>query len=519
MTKEYRTSDEHKRKKRMFFKNALLFSCVNIVLRGLGVTFNAYINKKIGSEGMGLYTLVMSVYGFAVTLALSCVNLGAMKLTSERCVQLSGTDKHSWKYGMRSLVAMLCLYGAMFGMLSALLMYLSSYASAKYLLNDMRTLQALRILSLSLPFISLSSAFSGFFTGLRKVSKNAVSAVAEQFLKIVLISTGLYLVSGRDVADMCLALVAGSTLTEILSFSVNLTMYVTDTKRPKDEIYGSEHVIIKTKFTNVTSISFIAAIGTYARQGLTTLEHLAIPVGLKKSGLDERMALASYGLLQGIAFPLVMFPYSVIGSFTSLLVPEIAERCELGDSNGIKMLTSEVYRYSAIFSLGACGIFVLYGKSLGDMIYNSTEAAVYTSVLGLLVPFMYLDTAVDSLLKGLGEQLYNMRVNIADAAAGLLLVMLLTPKMGIWGYILTVWVCEVGNLIASISRLTKKTGVSIGNALSQYALPFAVMLICAILKFTLLDHFVSNEAISILIYVLLYLVIVEIIEKRVQKEK
>lgn len=519
MTTEHRNLAERKQKKIMFFKNALLLSCVNIVLRGLGVTFNAYINRKIGAEGMGLYTLVMSVYGFAVTLALSCVNLGAMKLTSERCVQLTGTDKHSWQYGMRSLVLMLCLYGLLFGMFSAMLMYFSSYASAKYLLNDMRTLRPLRILSLSLPFISLSSAFSGFFTGLRKVSKNAISAITEQFLKIVFISTGLYLVSGRDVADMCLALVAGSTLTEILSFSVNLIMYLTDTKRPKGELYGKKQIRIKTKFTNVTSISFVAAIGTYARQGLTTLEHLAIPIGLKKSGLDERMALASYGLLQGIAFPLVMFPYAVIGSFTSLLVPEIAEKCELGDSNGIKVLTSEVYRYSAIFSLGACGIFVLYGKSLGDMIYSSTEAAVYTSVLGLLVPFMYLDTAVDSLLKGLGEQLYNMRVNIADAAAGLLLVMLLTPKMGIWGYICTVWLCEVGNLIASISRLTKKTGVSIGNAFSQYVLPFAVTLISAALKFTLLDHFVSSEAISILIYALFYLVTVEIIEKRRRKEK
>jgi hypothetical protein len=37
------------------------------------------------------------------------------------------------------------------------------------LLGDMRTLRSLRVLALSLPFISLSSALSGYFTGIRKV--------------------------------------------------------------------------------------------------------------------------------------------------------------------------------------------------------------------------------------------------------------------------------------------------------------------------------------------------------------
>ena len=49
-------------------------------------------------------------------------------------------------------------------------------------------------------------------------------------------------------------------------------------------------------------------------------------------------------------------------------------------------------------------MFVLFGKSRGGMIDGSTEAAMYTVVLGFLVPFMYLDTAVDSLLKGRGDQ-------------------------------------------------------------------------------------------------------------------
>ncbi|MBQ8186302.1 MAG: hypothetical protein IJ037_05445, partial [Clostridia bacterium] len=69
----------------LFLKNALLLSAVSLAMRGVSVGFNAWVNGKIGAESMGLFTLVMSVYGFAVTLALACVNLASVRLTSQRC--------------------------------------------------------------------------------------------------------------------------------------------------------------------------------------------------------------------------------------------------------------------------------------------------------------------------------------------------------------------------------------------------------------------------------------------------
>lgn len=455
----------------LFLTNACMLSIVNIIMRGISVSFNAYINRKIGAESMGLFTLVMSVYGFALTVALSCVNLGSVRLTSERCALLSGCDKKSWKYGTRRVIRAVCLYSLIFGLSSAVLLYCSSGFISEYLLKDIRTVKSLKVLAISLPAISLSSAISGYFTGLRKVSKNAVTAVTEQFFKIIVTSTALVMIAPGNVESACLAVVGGAALSEAWSLVFNLIMYITDSGKPSGELFGDASKRLPTKLSEVTAISLPSAVGAYARQGLSTLEHLAIPSGLRKSGLSSDQALSSYGLLQGIAFPLVMFPYAVIGSFTSLLIPEIAERHELGDKEGIARLTNLVYRYSAMFSLGACGIFVNFSRELGLMIYDSGEAAVYTFMLGCLVPFMYLDTAVDALLKGLGEQVYVMKINIIDAGSGLLLVMLLTPVMGIYGYILTVWICEIGNLAASIYKLGKITGSGVVSSIEHHFAP------------------------------------------------
>ncbi len=487
-----------------FIMNALMLSCTQIILRGISVSFNAYVNRKIGAESMGLFTLVMSIYGFAVTLALSCVNLGAVRLTSEKCAKLhaEGADKDSRRSSMRGLTLKICAYSLVFSLTTAVLLFTLAIPCAKYLLGDMRTVSSLRVLALSLPAISLSSGISGIFTGLRKVSKNAAASVSEQFVKIIVISTALYLVSPGNVESACLAVVGGSAVSEAWSLCVNLVMFLFDSKKPKGEEYGEKSVKVDTKFREVSDISFTAAVGAYARQGLTTLEHLAIPAGLKKSGLSGSEALSSYGLLQGIAFPLVMFPYAVIGAFTSLLIPEIAERNELGDREGITRLTNRVYKYSALFSICACGIFVNYASELGEIVYDSNEATVYTIALGLLVPFMYLDTAVDSLLKGLNEQVYNMKVNIIDAAAGLILVVLLTPVWGIKGYIITVWLCEVGNLAASLWRLAHVTKVKVSGAVRFYVKPVLAFGVMTIVKNTLMKFMPS--VLSMVVFAGLY---------------
>ncbi len=495
-------------RKKLFIKNALILSSVSIVMRGIAVSFNAYVNNKIGPESMGLFTLVMSIYSFALTLALSCVNLASVRLTSEKSALLDGADTASWRAGMRGVVVSCVKYSLIFSVSTGVIVFVSADFIANHLLNDARTVISLKVLSLTLPAISVSSAISGYFTGLRKVSKNAVIAFSEQFMKIVVTSTALVLISPGNVESACVSVVGGAAVSEAFSLLLNIIMYLFDSKIPVGAKQGRKRMILATKLSDATSISLPSALGTYARQGLTTLEHLAIPKGLRKSGLTNAQALSTYGLLQGISLPLVMFPYAVIGSFTSLLIPEIAERNKLGDKSGIQSLTSRVYYYSAIFSVCACGVFVNYASELGMLVYNSDEATVYTVLLGLLVPFMYLDTAVDSLLKGIGEQLYIMKVNIADSASGLILVMLLTPRFGIMGYIITIWICEIGNLFASIIRLAKVTGVSVKEVVKYYLKPVIVILFLTFIKQILLNSI--NSAPSIIIFVTLYLVIFSI---------
>ena len=66
---------------------------------------------------------------------------------------------------------------------------------------------------------------------------------------------------------------------------------------------------------------------------------------------------------------------------------------------------------------------------------------------------MYTDMTVDGCLKGLGEQLWSMGVNIAEALLGLLLVWQLLPRYALAGWIAILYITEGFNFILSAFRL------------------------------------------------------------------
>ena len=66
-----------------FIINGIILTITSLILRLIGMFFNSYISQKIGAEALGLYGLVMSVYAFSLTLALSGINLATTKIVSE----------------------------------------------------------------------------------------------------------------------------------------------------------------------------------------------------------------------------------------------------------------------------------------------------------------------------------------------------------------------------------------------------------------------------------------------------
>lgn len=447
-----------------YFYNAMLMTGAALFMRAVSVAFNVYVTGKLGADGMGLLTLVSSAYGFAVTFATSGVSLAVTRMTAET-VLTSPPSKARTRLGyvMKTSVRY-CLF---FGITGGAALFFGADYIGGVLLGDARTIGCLRLFAVTLPFTSLASAFAGYFNACRRVYKNAVSDFCGQVFKITLTASLLAVFMPSGTESMLLAVVCGGAVAEASSFAVSLILYLQDRRshfsKPDvcSDAAGTE-LSAETPAAAARSLRGAAlpvAFSSYLRSGLVTVEHILIPKALRRSGAGYKESLASYGTLHGMVMPVIMFPYAVIGPFSSLLVPELSESRARGQDARIRHIVSVVYRATLIFAVGVSGLMITFSGELGHLLYNSAEAGRYIRMIAPVIPVMYLDTATDSMLKGLGEQLFCMRVNIIDSALSVMLVWLLVPRLGISGYAATIIISEIFNASLSIWRLLTVTGV------------------------------------------------------------
>lgn len=445
---------------KQYFYNAILMTGAALLMRAVSVAFNVFVTGKLGADGMGLLTLVSSAYGFAVTFATSGISLAVTRMTAETVLTAPGEVKsRRLAYVMRTAV----LYCLFFGVVGGGVLFFGADYIGGVLLGDARTVRCLRILAFTLPLTALTSALSGYFNACRRVYKNALSDFCGQVLKIMVTSSALLLLLPSGLEYSLIAVFGGGAVAETASFFVSFTLYLLDRRRHygasrtnDTDSGGMTELSADTAGAAARSLAGAAlpvALSSYLRSGLVTVEHILIPKALRLYGSGYTESLASYGTLHGMVMPVILFPYAVIGPFSSLLVPELSESRARGQKARIRHIADSVFRTTLIFAVGVAGIMIAFSRDLGILLYNSEEAGRYIRMIAPVIPIMYLDTAVDSMLKGLGEQLFVMRVNIIDSALSVGLVWLLVPRLGIAGYAATIVISEVFNASLSIWRL------------------------------------------------------------------
>lgn len=453
---------------RKYLFNAVLLSAVSVLTRFVSVSFNAHVAVKVGEECMGLFTLVASIFTLCVIIASAGVNLAVVRCVSEtaaKCESEGVDPSEHFKRIIRSATA----YSIGIGTATGAAVFAASEPIAKYLLGDLRCLLSLRAFAVSLPAIALSSALSGYFTGVGKIYKNALCTFAEETAKILVVSAGLVLIAPRGIEYACLAIVGGGAAAQAVSLAVSASLYLLDKK-------GSRRGTVRApdggNLRKIAKLALPVAVGNAARNGLVTAEHLAIPRGLRRFGMTNSEALAIYGVFQAMVMPVVLFPSAVLYAFAGLLIPELAGCRAVGNTERIKNIGEKVFRSSFLFSICVAGVLLSFSDGIGYELYRSAEASRQIGHLALLVPVMYLDSAVDGMLKGLGEEVYCMRVNVLDSTLCLVLVFVLVPRFGIDGFIALTIISEVINASLSIIRLLKIAPIKV-NVIRWIACPVA----------------------------------------------
>ncbi len=453
--------------KQKFFLQGILLTGFSIFFRVTNIGYRAYLSTKIGAEGMGLYQLIFSIFLLAVTLSTSGISLAVTRMVTAAIA----TNRRETVRSVVTKCFLFCLTVSC--TIAALLLVFSDFAAA-VILGHAGAAGSLRVLALGLPFMALCTCMKGYFLAVDESTSTALSDAVEQILTIFAAVALFWYFAPQSMEAACLAAMLASTFGEAVSFLTGWIAYRRSLRRNTPRETAPARGVLHGMF----HIAVPCTLSSAARSLLSTGENLLIPRELKRFGLTEAQSMASYGLLQGMAMPMLFFPSSFLSSFASLLIPKIAREFEQNHRRAVAHITERAVGAALQFGVFCGAVFFAFGEDWGTAFYSSAESGGYLRILAPLVPLLYLDIVVDSLLKGLDEQLNSMKYNFTDSLLRVLLILAFMRFSGMNAYIAILFFSSIFNAMMSVRRLLKVARVRI-RVMKNAVLPAAFALLAA----------------------------------------
>ncbi len=434
-------------KKLPIFYSALLLTCVNLLLRFVGTSFQVYISRQMGAAGVGLLQLVLSVGSLAMVAGIGGIRTSTMYLAAE---ELGRKRKGNIIWVLSGCY----LYSICFSGAVAAGLYFFAPWIAEFWIGDLRTVAALRMLAAFLPVTCLCGVMTGYFTAANRIGTLSLVEIAEQLFSMAVTMAALTFWAGEDAGRACTSVVLGSSMGACLTLASLIWLRLRESKENAPPIPLRKRLM-------ATALPLAAA--DVLKSGITTTENLMVP---KRLALNLRIAqpLAAFGMVSGMVFPVMMFPACILFALAELLIPELARCAAAGSEKRIRYLVRRSLKAALLYAVFFSGLLFLLAEALCLGLYDSLEAGKYLRLYSLLVPMLYCDAITDAMIKGLGQQKICVRYNILTSAMDVILLYLLLPKYGMEGYFFSFLVTHLLNFSLSLRRLLLITGEHIGFA-------------------------------------------------------
>lgn len=284
-------------------KQALILTLANAYTRALGFALRLITARLMGAQALGVMELASS----AVMLAITPVTAGVPTAMSRLSAHPDRDAGAVLQSGL-SLVTRLTL------LLTPAMLLLSP--GIAWLLGDLRTLPSLLF---SLPLIGLlglCAVYSGWFYGRDNARIPALNECAEQTVRCVLAILLLRLLAGRSAA-------LTASLPLLAEVAAGLAVWGLYRRQCRSLPRHRPDPALRREIIALTAPTTGARL---CQTALRMFNAVLLPVCLRRSGLSAEAATAQFGLLNGMAMPLLMLPGIATGAICMLATPAVSRQ-------------------------------------------------------------------------------------------------------------------------------------------------------------------------------------------------
>ncbi len=482
-------------KKSEYIRNVIIMTATALAVRSAGIKLNMFLSGAIGAEGLGLYNLVMSVFFLASGISVSGMSVAVTRITAQ---ELALRNEKTCLGALKSCM----ITSVTLSLIAAVIMVSLSGVTSRYWIKDAATSNSICMIALALPFVSASAMLRGWYLAKNRIIIPSLAQLFEQFIRYFSCLLIVPTLSGLK-NNLCFCVVICDVLAEFAGCIFIVIAF-----------FASERIKSKTPYQvgrRIADNALPVTASHYLSSILRTVENTLLPTCLVSFGFARNEALGKLGIIQSMAVPLLFFFSSILSSVNSVIMPEIVKFKTLDDRDGIRKKTEKLLGITIMFSLPVGTVFLLFSEELSMILYNEPALVMILAFLAPLVPFMYSEMVCTGILRGLGEQSSILRYNAADGIIRLLLIVVLVPKFGVWGYIATMTVSNILTPFLCFMRVRKITGAKLLTVHNINALKSAAVSGCAAIISKKALSGIPDKAGLILccvIYILLYLLLI-----------
>lgn len=443
---------------RTFIKGTLILTLTGLLSRVIGFFYRIYLSRLFGEEGMGIYQLLSPVLALSFSLCAAGIQTAISKYVAASVAK--GNRKDSYRYLFTGLFLSLLLSVPCM----LLLLMFSDFVAVHFLL-EARTASMLRIIALSIPAGAVHSCINGYYYGIKKTMLPSSTQLIEQFMRFFCVLAADFLARRSHTVPHINAAVVGLVVGECAAMLISLLaiyfrFYREEAGAGKSSLpcsnAGAFGISRFHAVKNLLVLAFPLTVSRIVVNLLQSVEAVAIPSRLCRYGYDSVTALSVYGVLTGMALPLLFFPNALTGSMSLLLLPMVSEADAKGNTDAVKNTTLKTIQSCLLLGAACTLFFFLSGPFLGRFLFHSELAGRYIRSLSLLCPFLYLCTTLSGILHGLGKAVSVFFVNVFSLSLRLLFVFFLIPAFGIDCYILSMVLSQLLSAFLYLFLLYRK---------------------------------------------------------------
>ena len=420
--------------KYVLLKGTLLLTGAGFITKIIGFIYRIFLSQTIGAEGMGIYQLIFPIHTLCFALSVGGIQTAISRFTAARA---SLQDEQ----GARDIFVLSGILSTAIALIVSLILYDNASWFAVHILLEERCTSLLKLMAFSIPMGTLHSCVNGYYYAKKKMSIPAASQLLEQCARVG-VSYGLFLIlteQGLSITPMLA--VAGLVGGELVSMIFSLLVILWDYRKAGYRLRNLRSPGKDMK--EILAFSFPLTCSRLLVNVLHSIESVLIPGHLRLYGLDNGSALSIYGVLTGMALPLILFPSAITNAVSTVLLPSVAEQQAVGNHQAIRRAIFLSAKYCLILGFLSTAFFFFAGDFLGLALFKNEFAATFIKTLAFICPCLYLSGTLSGILNGLGAANQSFILNTLGLGVRIAFVFFIIPEYGIQGYLWGLIVSEL----------------------------------------------------------------------------